>query len=165
MTLQKALVAANEYDVALFDTPGIDTVLVATLMKDMDLVITPVQPTQKEIEGAAWGATLATDASDDCGRKIPVLLLRTRIAMTARSDKAYRDIRGWVLALQANDYNCHLLETELMERIPYKQLYNGVGTIQMMDVSEPVKKARLEVMALFAEIMAWAEKTKEHVHG
>lgn len=155
--LDEALEAAEGYDYAIFDTPGMGTSLTAALLKQVEIVISPVQPTLKEIEGAIWAAQIAGDASDEAGRTIRMLVVRTRIALTGRSTKAYRQIRPWARNARDAGYDVHLLQSELMERAPYKELYNGGGTLQLMPLTESVKKARREVKQLLEEVLIWLE--------
>ncbi|ASY60765.1 hypothetical protein SS05631_a43820 (plasmid) [Sinorhizobium sp. CCBAU 05631] len=39
-----------------------------------------------------------------------------------------------------------------MERNCYREIRNGYGTVQMLDLTESVKKARAEVMSLVRDI-------------
>lgn len=159
--LDEALKASSDYDYAIFDTPGMGTNLTAAFLKNVDLVISPIQPTLKEIEGAIWAAQITGDATDAAKRTIRVLILRTRIAMTGRSTNAYRQIRPWARNAREAGFDVHLLQSELMERAPYKELYNGAGIIQIMPLTEPVKKARAEVNQLVDEIMLWLENPEQ----
>lgn len=155
--LQKALLTADDFDYVIFDTPGMGIPLTASLLHHVDIVITPVQPTLKEIEGAIWAAQVTGDATDETGRTIRTLVLRTRITLTGRSTNAYRQIRPWARNARKAGFDIHLLQSELMERAAYKELYNGAGTLQIMPLTEPVKKARLEVQHLLDEVTLWLE--------
>jgi len=54
--------------------------------------------------------------------------------------------------VQAGRSDSILLNSELFERNIYKDIEHGFGTVQMQDLTEPVRKARVEVMAIMAEI-------------
>lgn len=92
------------------------------------------------------------DISDKVGRLIPHANLVTRITLPARALEAYRLIRPFVENLREGGYDSYLLETELMERNCYREIRNGYGTLQMLDLTDPVKKARAEVMSLVQNI-------------
>jgi chromosome partitioning protein len=49
-------------------------------------------------------------------------------------------------------YRTRLLDTELFERNIYREIQNGLGTLQMQQLTDPVRKARIEVQALVEEI-------------
>lgn len=74
--------------------------------------------------------------------------------MPAKLLEAYRLIRPFVQNLQEGGYDCYLLKTELMERNCYREIRNGYGIVQMLDLTESVKKARAEVMSLVRDIEA-----------
>jgi chromosome partitioning protein len=78
--------------------------------------------------------------------------VRTRITLPGRNLEAYRYIRPFVAGLLDAHYHTMLLETELYERNIYREIQNGLGTLQMQDVTDSVRKARLEVKALVDEI-------------
>ena len=74
--------------------------------------------------------------------------------MPAKFLEAYRLIRPFVRNLQEGGYDSYLLDTELMERNCYREIQTGHGTLQMLDLTESVKKARAEVMSLVGNIEA-----------
>ncbi|TIT55450.1 MAG: ParA family protein, partial [Mesorhizobium sp.] len=45
-----------------------------------------------------------------------------------------------------------LFRTEVMERNVYKDIQNGIGTLQMQDLTEAVAKARRETRSVVEEI-------------
>lgn len=47
-----------------------------------------------------------------------------------------------------------LLDAELFEHNVYRQIQNGLGTLQMQALNDPVRKARREVLSLIEEIEA-----------
>lgn len=149
--VEQALAAAR-HDVILMDTPGVDSVIANTIIGNSDVVISPVQANQDEIRAVGQAAENTADIADEQRRAIPHAIVVTRIALTARSLEAYRFIRPFVAALLEAGYPSTLLQTELTERNCYREIRNGYGTLQMLDLSEPVKKARLEVATLFGEV-------------
>ena len=74
--------------------------------------------------------------------------------MPAKFLEAYRLIRPFVQNLREGGYDSYLLDTELMERNCYREIRNGYGTLQMLDLTESVKKARAEVVSLVGNIEA-----------
>ncbi|APG93027.1 ParA protein, plasmid partitioning protein (plasmid) [Sinorhizobium americanum] len=63
--------------------------------------------------------------------------------------------------LQEGGYDSYLLKTELMERNCYREIRNGYGTVQMLELTESVKKARVEVMNLVRDSEALLAGEKE----
>ncbi|RWM09731.1 MAG: ParA family protein [Mesorhizobium sp.] len=149
--IEQTLATAN-YDVIVMDTPGVDSVIANTIIANSDVVISPVQANQDEIRAVGQAAENTADIADQQGRTIPHGVVVTRIALTARSLEAYRFVRPFVAALRGAGYPSTLLQTELTERNCYREIRNGYGTLQMLDLTEPVKKARIEVAALFGEV-------------
>ncbi|MEY9103724.1 chromosome partitioning protein [Sinorhizobium fredii] len=143
---------ANKFDVVLMDTPGQDTVLRDTIIAGSHIVLTPIQPNQDEIKAAGQAATDTANISDKVGRMIPHANFVTRITLPARMLEAYRLIRPFVQNLKEGGYDSYLLDTELMERNCYREIRNGYGTLQMLELTNPVKKARAEVMSLVQNI-------------
>ncbi|XOK15650.1 ParA family protein (plasmid) [Agrobacterium tumefaciens] len=143
---------ANKFDVVLMDTPGQDTVLRDTIIAGSHVVLTPIQPNQDEIKAAGQAATDTANISDKVGRVIPHANFVTRITLPARMLEAYRLIRPFVQNLKEGGYDSYLLDTELMERNCYREIRNGYGTLQMLELTNPVKKARAEVMSLVQNI-------------
>ncbi|WP_416409810.1 ParA family protein [Agrobacterium rosae] len=143
---------AEKYDVVIMDSPGQDTVTRDTIIAGSHVVVTPVQPSQDEILAAGQAASDVAEMSDRVGRDIPQLIYRTRISMPNRALEEYRLIRPFVANLRSGGYNSHLLETELVERNPYREIRTGYGTLQMLELTEPVRKARAEVLALKQEV-------------
>ena len=48
----------------------------------------------------------------------------------------------------------YLFRTEVFERNVYKDIHNGIGTLQMQEVTEAIAKARRETQALVEEVDA-----------
>ncbi|WP_353039275.1 hypothetical protein [Mesorhizobium sp. M1300] len=116
------------YDVILMDSPGVDSVIRDTIIRNSDLVLTPIQPNQDEIKAAGEAATITADIGDREGRTIPHVNVVTRIALPGRVLEAYRLIRPFIANLRDNGYESTLMETELTERNCYREIRNGLGT-------------------------------------
>ncbi|MGE3366303.1 MAG: ParA family protein [Rhizobiaceae bacterium] len=149
--VEQALAKA-EHDIVIMDSPGVDSVIANTIIGNSDIVLSPVQANQDEIRSVGQAAENTADIAEDQGRAIPHGVVVTRIALTARSLEAYRFIRPFVAALREAGYPSTLLATELTERNCYREIRNGYGTLQMLDLTELVKKGRIEVSALLDEV-------------
>ena len=139
---------ASRFDVLLVDTPGEDTSIIDAVIERSDLVISPVQPSKREVLGAidSFGAVMRVNTST--GRNCRHGVLRTRISLTVRHTELYRKIRPII----EEKVGTYLFRTEVFERNVYKDIHNGIGTLQMQDVTEAVAKARRETRALVQEI-------------
>ncbi|TIU10203.1 MAG: hypothetical protein E5W39_01085 [Mesorhizobium sp.] len=87
----------------------------------------------------------------------------TRIALPGRVLEAYRLIRPFIANLRANGYESTLMETELTERNCYREIRNGLGTLQMLELTDPVMKGRAEVAAFVAELDRHLAENREKV--
>jgi chromosome partitioning protein len=65
----------------------------------------------------------------------------------------YRIIRQFSEKLEQAGYDSVLLETELTERNCYREIRSGLGTLQMLGLTEPVKKGRVETKAFVQELL------------
>ncbi|MBU1312560.1 MAG: ParA family protein [Alphaproteobacteria bacterium] len=151
-------ISGHGFDRIIIDAPGVDSVLQTTIIRSAELVLSPVQPAIKELEAAGQAAALVSEINDRYDLEIRHLSVRTRITVPGRNLEAYRYIRPFVAGLVAADYHTRLLDTELFERNIYREIQNGLGTLQMQDLTEPVRKARLEVQALTLEIERAADR-------
>ncbi|MBY3101291.1 ParA family protein [Rhizobium laguerreae] len=140
------------FDLVIIDAPGVDSSLQATIIRSADLVLSPIQPAIKELEAAGQAVAAVNEINDQHGLAIGHFNVRTRISVPGRNLEAYRYIRPFVAGLVAADYRTRLLDTELFERNIYREIQNGLGTLQMQALTEPVRKARAEVHALVDEI-------------
>ncbi|CDZ55596.1 ParA family protein [Neorhizobium galegae] len=140
------------FDLVIIDAPGVDSSLQATIIRSADLVLSPIQPAIKELEAAGQAVAAVNEINDQHGLAIGHFNVRTRISVPGRNLEAYRYIRPFVAGLIAADYRTRLLDTELFERNIYREIQNGLGTLQMQALTEPVRKARAEVHALVDEI-------------
>ncbi|OWW02314.1 chromosome partitioning protein [Rhizobium sp. R72] len=143
---------AQAFDIVIIDAPGVDSALQTTIIRSSNIVLSPVQPGIKEIEAAGQTIAEVNDVNDQLGLVVLHMNVRTRITLTGRSLEAYRYIRPFVAGLIEANYQTMLLDTELYERNVYREIQNGLGTLQMQEPTEPVRKARLEVKALVDEI-------------
>ena len=143
---------ADKYDAVLIDAPGVDSVVADTIIDYSDMVITPIQPAQDEIKAAGEAAEAIAARIDKNNRVIPQLVLRTRITLINRNLQEYRLIRPFVQNLHDNGYDSFLLDTELMERNCYREIRSGLGTLQMLPLTDSVRKARAEVMEFVNEL-------------
>ncbi|SDN95374.1 ParA family protein [Ensifer sp. YR511] len=142
----------RSFDLIVIDAPGVDSTILSTIIRTSQIVISPVQPAIKEIEAAGQAAAAVNEINDEFGSRILHFNVRTRITVPGRNLEAYRYIRPFVAGLVAADYQTTLLETELFERNVYREIQNGLGTLQMQELTETVRKARAEVQALVTEI-------------
>ena len=151
---------AQAFDVIIIDVPGVDSTVQETIIASSELVLSPIQPGIKEIEAAGQAAANVSEINDRTGLGIVHLNVRTRITVPGRNLEAYRFIRPFVAGLQEAGYQTALLDAELFERNVYREIQNGLGTLQMQELSEPVKKARLEVQTLVEEIESKRDAAK-----
>jgi chromosome partitioning protein len=151
--------SGHGFDRIIIDAPGVDSVLQTTIIRSAQLVLSPVQPAIKELEAAGQAVALVSEINDRYDLQVCHLSVRTRITLPGRNLEAYRYIRPFVASLVAADYQTRLLDTELFERNIYREIQNGLGTLQMQELTEPVRKARLEVQALTLEIEGAASRS------
>jgi len=143
---------AEKYDAVLIDAPGVDSVVMDTIIDHSDIVITPIQPAQDEIKAAGEAAETIATRTDHNQRDIPQAVVRTRINIVNRHLEEYRIIRPFVENLSHHGYNTTLLETELIERNCYREIRSGLGTLQMLELTDAICKARTEVNAFVSEL-------------
>jgi chromosome partitioning protein len=142
----------DAFDLIIIDAAGVDSTLQSTIIRSSDVVLSPIQPAIKEIEAAGQTVAAVNEINDALGLSIRHLNVRTRVTITARNLEAYRYIRPFVAGLKEGEYQTDLLDTELFERNIYREIQNGLGTLQMQELTEPVRKGRAEVQALVDEI-------------
>jgi chromosome partitioning protein len=139
---------ARAFDHVLIDTPGEDTSIVDPVIAAADLVISPIQPSKREVLGAIDSFENVLRVNDALGRGCRHGVLRTRITVTVRHTELYRKIRPII----EDNVGTYLFRTEVFERNVYKDIHNGIGTLQMQEVSEAIAKARRETQALVEEV-------------
>ncbi|OQM73379.1 ParA family protein [Manganibacter manganicus] len=139
---------ATAFDHVLIDTPGEDTALVDPVIAFADLVISPIQPSKREVLGAIDSFQNVLRVNEALGRNCRHGVLRTRITVTVRHTELYRKIRPII----EDKVGTYLFRTEVFERNVYKDIHNGIGTLQMLEVTEAIAKARRETQALVGEV-------------
>ncbi len=154
LEMEIARLQKNSFDLVIIDAPGVDSTIQEAIIGSSQLVISPVQPGIKEIEAAGQAAASVAEINDRYGSQILHLNVRTRITVPGRNLEAYRYVRPFVVGLQQAGYQTALLSTELFERNIYRAIQNGLGTLQMQELSDPVRRARREVLNLVEEIEA-----------
>jgi chromosome partitioning protein len=140
----------QQFDVLLIDTPGEDTSIIDPVIERSDLVISPIQPSKRELLAAIDSFNAVTRVNDGMGRNCRHGVLRTRISLTVRHTELYRKIRPII----EDKVGTYLFRTEVFERNVYKDIHNGIGTLQMQEVTEAIAKARRETQELVREIDA-----------
>lgn len=139
---------AAGFDYVLIDTPGEDTSIVDPVIAWSDLVISPIQPSKREVLGAIDSFENVMRVNEALGRTCRHGVLRTRITVPVRHTELYRKIRPII----EDTVGTYLFHTEVFERNVYKDIHNGIGTLQMQDVTEAVAKARRETEAVVGEV-------------
>ncbi|MBU2147015.1 MAG: ParA family protein [Alphaproteobacteria bacterium] len=139
---------AAGFDYVLIDTPGEDTSIVDPVIAWSDLVISPIQPSKREVLGAIDSFENVLRVNDVLGRNCRHGVLRTRITVTVRHTELYRKIRPII----EDKVGTYLFRTEVFERNVYKDIHNGTGTLQMQEVTEAIAKARRETQVLVDEV-------------
>lgn len=140
--------SAAAFDYVMIDTPGEDTSIVDKVIATADLVISPIQPSKREVLGAIDCFESVRRVNDALSRNCRHGVLRTRITVTVRHTELYRKIRPII----EDKVGTYLFRTEVFERNVYKDIHNGIGTLQMQDVTEAIAKARRETQVLVAEV-------------
>ena len=134
---------AAGFDYVLIDTPGEDTSIVDPVIAWSDLVISPIQPSKREVLGAIDSFENVMRVNEALGRTCRHGVLRTRITVTVRHTELYRKIRPII----EDTVGTYLFRTEVFERNVYKDIHNVIGTLQMHEVSEAIAKWRREAQA------------------
>jgi len=140
--------SAAAFDHVLIDTPGEDTSIVDPVIASADLVISPIQPSKREVLGAIDSFENVLRVNEALGKACRHGVLRTRITVTVRHTELYRKIRPII----EDKVGTYLFRTEVFERNVYKDIHNGIGTLQMQEVTDAIAKARRETQALVAEV-------------
>ncbi|GAA4134549.1 ParA family protein [Aminobacter aganoensis] len=139
---------ASTFDQVLIDTPGEDTSIIDPVIAAADLVISPIQPSKREVMGAIDSFESVLRVNEARGRTCKHGVLRTRITVTVRHTELYRKVRPII----EDKVGTYLFRTEVFERNVYKDIHNGIGTLQMQEVTEAIAKARRETQALVEEV-------------
>ncbi|CAG0982219.1 MAG: ParA family protein [Rhizobiaceae bacterium] len=136
------------FDHVLIDTPGEDTSIVDPVIASAELVISPIQPSKREVLGAIDSFENVLRVNEALGRGCRHGVLRTRITVTVRHTELYRKIRPII----EDKVGTYLFRTEVFERNVYKDIHNGIGTLQMQEVTDAIAKARRETQTLVEEV-------------
>lgn len=139
---------ADAFYYVLIDTPGEDTSIVDPVIASADLVISPIQPSKREVLGSIDSFENVLRVNEALGRNCRHGVLRTRITVTVRHTELYRKIRPII----EDKVGTYLFRTEVFERNIYKDIHNGIGTLQMQEVTEAIAKARRETKILVEEV-------------
>jgi len=139
---------AGAFDHVLIDTPGEDTSIVDPVIGASDLVVSPIQPSKREVLGAIDSFENVRRVNRATGRDCRHGVLRTRITVTVRHTELYRKIRPII----EDKVGTYLFRTEVFERNVYKDIHNGIGTLQMQELTEAIAKARRETQTLVDEV-------------
>jgi chromosome partitioning protein len=150
---------AERFDYVLVDTPGEDTSIIDPVVARADLVISPVQASKREVIGAIECFESVQRINEARGRRCRHGVLKTRITMPVRHTELYRKIRPIIV----DTAGTYLFKTEVYERNVYKDIHNGIGTLQMQEVTPAIAKARRETFALVKEIDALLARAEEVV--
>jgi chromosome partitioning protein len=140
--------SAGAFDHVLIDTPGEDTSIVDPVIASADLVISPIQPSKREVLGAIDSFDSVLRVNDALGRDCRHGVLRTRITVTVRHTELYRKIRPII----EDKVGTYLFRTQVFERNVYKDIHSGIGTLQMQELTEAIAKARRETQTLVEEV-------------
>ncbi|MGX5830232.1 ParA family protein [Mesorhizobium sp. 43Arga] len=140
--------AGGGFDYILIDTPGEDTAIVDPVIGWSDLVISPIQASKREVLGAIDCFESVLRVNQALGRGCRHGVLRTRVSLTVRHTELYRKIRPII----EDKVGTYLFRTEVMERNVYKDIPNGIGTLQMQELTEAIAKARRETQSVVEEI-------------
>ncbi|RWI54756.1 MAG: ParA family protein [Mesorhizobium sp.] len=141
---------AHRFDYLLIDTPGEDISTIDPVIGWSDLVISPIQPSKREVLSAIDCFQSVIRVNEARAGACRHGVLRTRISLTVRQTELYRKIRPII----EDKVGTYLFKTEVMERNVYKDIQNGTGTLQMQPLSEAVAKARRETKEIVNEIDA-----------
>jgi chromosome partitioning protein len=150
---------ADGFDYVLVDTPGEDSSIIDPVVAHADLVISPVQPSKREVVGAIECFESVERINATHGRTCRHGVLKTRITMPVRHTELYRKIRPIIV----DQVGTYLFRTEVHERNVYKDIHSGLGTLQMQELTQAIAKARRETFALVEEIDALLANEEEVV--
>lgn len=151
-TLDDIMRRKSEYGAIIIDTAGRASVILTNILDYVDVVLTPVQPAKREIDAMDKAVRIVDDYNVEKGKAVKHLVVRTRMTMINQNSNEGRFIPKYFEIMEQDGFKSKLLQTSLLERGVYREVENGFGTVQMQELTDPVKKARLEIMTLVAEI-------------
>ena len=146
--------AKDRHDIFVIDAPGKVTIAHDEIITLSDIVLTPVQPGRDEMDALATAVESVAAVSDRTGREIPHAAFMSAIKLQDKSLVAYKTMHNFVQGLKTAGYSIEMLPTELTYRNIYREIRNGLGTLQMQAVTSTVLKARVEVANFAAAVEA-----------
>lgn len=146
------------FDAVIFDTPGYVSDITAPAIALSSVLVSPVQMSKREIEGA-FDASELMAAQIDAGampKPIPHILVPTRINMTVVHTDIYKQLTAFAGVIDAKRSDAALTERNL-----YKDIQNGFPSFLHWKPAKPSQAeshANLvaEVLDLSHEILALA---------
>ncbi len=150
--LDDLMLRKADYGAIIIDTAGRDSVILKNILDYVDVVLTPVQAAKREIDAMSKAIEIVDAYNESHSKAVKHFIIRTRVTAINQRSSEYRFIRQYVEEINKHGYRSRLLDAELLERNIYREIENGYGTVQMQQLTDPVKKARIEVMRLMAEI-------------
>lgn len=114
-------------DYVLIDLPGMKSPLLAAAISQTNHVFVPVQGCAMDAVGAAQVINLLKRLRDECNISIPHSVILTRVSqiITTRAMNAVRQM--------LNERNIHVLNTPLIERAAYRDMFINGGTLHCLD--------------------------------
>jgi chromosome partitioning protein len=135
-------------DYILIDLPGMRSPLLAAAIGLTNHVIVPVQGCAMDAVGAAQVINLLQRLRDECNIDIAHSVVLTRVSqiITTRAMSAVRNM--------LNERNIHVLETPLIERAAYRDMFINGGTLHCLDEAKVsnLDRARDNAFDLASEI-------------
>ena len=144
--------AHGKFDYVVIDAPGTEGAVNQEVLRQSDIVATPVKIGRDEVKAMAVVAADVAQVSDELGLEIPHVTYVTELAEVQKSLSAYATLHNFIVKLQEDGYSTRILETELYSRNIYKELRNGLGPLQIIDPNPTITKARLEVHRFVREL-------------
>jgi chromosome partitioning protein len=145
--LMKARLAA---DYTLIDLPGMRSPLLAAALSQTNHVLVPVQGCAMDAVGAAQVINLLQRLRDECEIHIAHSVVLTRVSqiITTRAMTAVRSM--------LKERNIHVLDTPLIERAAYRDMFINGGTLHCLDEAKVsnLDRARDNAFELAAELEA-----------
>src|SRR5690606_36820260 len=108
----------------------------------------PIQPSKRGVLGAIDSFENVMRVNEALDRTCRHGVLRTRITVTVRHTEFYRKIRPHI----EDSVATYLFRTEVFDRNVDKDIHNGIGTLQMQEVTVAIAKARRETEAVVGEV-------------
>lgn len=143
--------AQSKSEFVIVDTEGTANVRVTRAVPASSLVIIPISDSMLDLKEAAKSVRLVQDFSQDMGRDIPYILIRTRAdaAITSREAKAISGI--------ITQQGLPILDQALINRASYKSIIRYGSTIhKLTDKEAPgLRAARINAKSVMEGIAAF----------